>query len=134
MEWEYIRVEVVKEIKSEQDLKDTEEFKSWGMKTNNFLMLSQRIISLAEQSEILREYTTLNDDFKKRPKDENCKQDEKEVGEKRPVLESPKTRQSNKPEEKRRREGKNWHLATLAPYNRSHVISRKKFFPITNVG
>ncbi|PKB92848.1 hypothetical protein RhiirA5_443164, partial [Rhizophagus irregularis] len=35
------------------------------------------------------EYTTLNDDFKKRLENENRHQDEKKIGEKRPILESP---------------------------------------------
>ncbi|PKB99006.1 hypothetical protein RhiirA5_463007 [Rhizophagus irregularis] len=38
--------------------------------------------------EVLR-YTTLNDDFTKRLKDENRYQDNKDVGDKRPILESP---------------------------------------------
>lgn len=42
------------------------QIKKWAMKTNNFMMLGQKIISLAEQSEIMSEYTTLNDDFKKK--------------------------------------------------------------------
>ncbi|PKY50671.1 hypothetical protein RhiirA4_467265 [Rhizophagus irregularis] len=44
----------------------------------------RKIISLAEQSEILQQYTTLNKDFTKRLRDENRFTDEKEVGEKRP--------------------------------------------------
>jgi mRNA deadenylase 3'-5' endonuclease subunit Ccr4 len=65
-----------------------------AMKTNNIMMLGQRIISMAEQSE----YTTLYDDFKKRLKDENRKTDEKEIGEKRPILESPLPREFKKEE------------------------------------
>lgn len=42
-----------------------------------------------EQNKILLEYTTLNNDFKQRLKDENRYQDEKEVEDKRPILESP---------------------------------------------
>ncbi|PKK65725.1 hypothetical protein RhiirC2_785745 [Rhizophagus irregularis] len=57
---------------------------------------------MAKQSEIMHEYTTLNDDFTKRLKDENCKQDEREVGEKRPMLESPSPRKPKESEEKKK--------------------------------
>jgi hypothetical protein len=92
----------VRSIKREQGLKERSEVKSWAMKTNNFLVLSQKIISMAKQSEIMHEYTTLNDDFTKRLKDENCKQDEREVGEKRPMLESPSPRKPKESEEKKK--------------------------------
>ncbi|RGB41438.1 hypothetical protein C1646_752113 [Rhizophagus diaphanus] len=49
-------------------------------------------------NEILREYTTFNDNFTKRLKDENRKTDEKEIGEKRPILESPPPIESKKEE------------------------------------
>lgn len=69
------------------------------MKENNFLLLEQKIISLAEQNEILQEYTTLNNDFQKRL-DENYMTDEREIGEKRPILESPCAENSKRKEEK----------------------------------
>ncbi|RGB43415.1 hypothetical protein C1646_749804 [Rhizophagus diaphanus] len=72
---------------------------------------------MAEQSEIMHEYTTLNDDFTKRLKDDNRKQDEREVGKKRPMLESPSPRKPSqrKKEDKKTRIKKkeelgNWHL------------------------
>ncbi|CAB5182340.1 unnamed protein product [Rhizophagus irregularis] len=46
-------------------------------------MIGCRIISLAEQSDILRQYTTLNDDFTKRLKDENRATDDENVNKKR---------------------------------------------------
>uniref|UniRef100_U9SP98 Uncharacterized protein n=1 Tax=Rhizophagus irregularis (strain DAOM 181602 / DAOM 197198 / MUCL 43194) TaxID=747089 RepID=U9SP98_RHIID len=46
----------------------------------------------------IKEHTTLNDDFKKRLKDENRKTGEKEIGEKRPILESPQKREVKKEE------------------------------------
>ncbi|PKC56018.1 hypothetical protein RhiirA1_474654 [Rhizophagus irregularis] len=58
--------------------------KNMGLKTNNFMMLGRKIISLAEQSEILQQYTTLNKDFTKRLRDENRFTDEEGIGEKRP--------------------------------------------------
>ncbi|PKC66523.1 hypothetical protein RhiirA1_459608 [Rhizophagus irregularis] len=77
--------------------------------------IDQEGTSMAKQCEIMHEYTTLNDDFTKRLKDENCKQDEREVGEKRPMLESPSPRKPKESEEKkktRRQEEEfgNWHL------------------------
>ncbi|PKC01575.1 hypothetical protein RhiirA5_456152 [Rhizophagus irregularis] len=60
------------------------------MDKNNFFLVGNKIISLAEQTRIFQEYTTLNDDFKKRLENENRYQDEKKIGEKRPMLESPK--------------------------------------------
>ncbi|PKY54022.1 hypothetical protein RhiirA4_472575 [Rhizophagus irregularis] len=56
---------------------------------------------------ILQEYTTLNDEFKNRLKDENRRTDEVEVEEKRPIVESPsrneirKNRGSEEEENKR---------------------------------
>ncbi|PKY63516.1 hypothetical protein RhiirA4_492733 [Rhizophagus irregularis] len=55
------------------------------------LNLRKRVIELAEQQNDLDsgEYWTLNDDFTKRLEDVNRYQDEKETGDKRPILESP---------------------------------------------
>ncbi|PKY50676.1 hypothetical protein RhiirA4_467270 [Rhizophagus irregularis] len=89
MEWEKITIEAVEEMKEELKIKGMEMFNQWMQKENNFLLLRKKIISLAEQNEFQLEYTTLNNDFTKRLKDENRYQDEKEVGDKRPILESP---------------------------------------------
>jgi hypothetical protein len=42
----------------------------------------------------LQEYTSLNDDFTTRLKDENRLTDEREIGEKRSILESPRAENS----------------------------------------
>ncbi|CAB4431943.1 unnamed protein product [Rhizophagus irregularis] len=89
MEWEKINVEAVTTMKDEMKIQGMENFNQWMQKENNYLLLGKKIISLAEQNEILLEYTTLNNDFTKRLKDNNRYQDEKEVGDKRPILESP---------------------------------------------
>ncbi|CAB4410368.1 unnamed protein product [Rhizophagus irregularis] len=89
MEWEKINVEAVTMMKDEMNIQGMENFNQWMQKENNYLRLGKKIISLAEQNEILLEYTTLNDDFTKRLKDNNRYQDEKEVGDKRPILDSP---------------------------------------------
>ncbi|PKY62603.1 hypothetical protein RhiirA4_489343 [Rhizophagus irregularis] len=52
--------------------------------------IGRRVISLAEQNDIVRLYTTLNDGFEQRLKDENRYQDKKEIGDKRPIFDSPK--------------------------------------------
>ncbi|PKC02291.1 hypothetical protein RhiirA5_381074 [Rhizophagus irregularis] len=64
----------------------------------NLEALRIKVISLAEQSKILNEYTSLNDDFKIRLKDENRLTDEREIGEKHPILESPPPQSSKKNE------------------------------------
>lgn len=53
------------------------------------MRLGKRIIDKAEQSRILQEYTTLNDDFTKRLQDENRESEKRETGDKRPMVESP---------------------------------------------
>ncbi|CAB4474696.1 unnamed protein product [Rhizophagus irregularis] len=78
-------------------------------------MIGCRIISLAEQSDILRQYTTLNDDFTKRLKDENRATDDENVN---------KKRFKNSPPAKKFQ--KRWRVDNIG--YRSHVISRKKFF------
>jgi hypothetical protein len=69
--------------------KDNEAMKNLVMKTSNFLWLGRKIINLVEQSNILSEYTTLNEDSTKWLKDENLLTDKKETGDKRPKEESP---------------------------------------------
>ncbi|GBC26005.2 hypothetical protein GLOIN_2v1471731 [Rhizophagus irregularis DAOM 181602=DAOM 197198] len=70
-----------------------------------------RIISLAEQSDILRQYTTLNDDFTKRLKDENRATDDENVN---------KKRFKNSPPAKKFQ--KRWRVDNIG--YRSHVISQ----------
>ncbi|PKC52718.1 hypothetical protein RhiirA1_404776 [Rhizophagus irregularis] len=82
---EKINMEAVQMIKVENgfDLKDSsQEFKNWAMEKNNFMLLDQKVISLAEQSKILQEYIMLNDDFTSRFRDENFLTDERKIGEK----------------------------------------------------
>ncbi|RGB32857.1 hypothetical protein C1646_762379 [Rhizophagus diaphanus] len=76
MEWEEIRTEALKNLGVEKGLRDWDKIKKWEMRTNNFL----RLISFAEKSAILQEYTTLNDEFTKKLKDMNRKTDEKLAG------------------------------------------------------
>ncbi|PKY20411.1 hypothetical protein RhiirB3_433703 [Rhizophagus irregularis] len=89
MEWEKINAEAIHAIRREHGISTQEEVAKWAMDTNNFFHVGNKIISLAEQTRIFQEYTTLNDDFKKRLENENRHQDEKKIGEKRPILESP---------------------------------------------
>ncbi|EXX54305.1 hypothetical protein RirG_235810 [Rhizophagus irregularis DAOM 197198w] len=90
MEWEKINDEAIHAIRREHGITSQEEARKWAMDKNNFFLVGNKIISLAEQTRIFQEYTTLNDDFKKRLENENRYQDEKKIGEKRPMLESPK--------------------------------------------
>lgn len=106
MEWQEINLEAVQVIREENGLdKEPETLKKWLMKTNNFFLFGHKVISLAEGNAIMQEYTTLNDEFKKRLKDENRRTDEAEVGEKRPILDSPPPRNSKKDEEMKKKKG-----------------------------
>jgi hypothetical protein len=87
MEWEAIRSEALQVMGKEEGIKDDKEIKEWALKQNNFLRLSRKIISLAEQNQIVLEYTTLNQGFTKRLKDENRNTDVKTTGDKRPLPE-----------------------------------------------
>ncbi|PKK74084.1 hypothetical protein RhiirC2_775259 [Rhizophagus irregularis] len=58
-------------------------------KDDNKKLLRTRVIRSAENNDIFLRYTTLNDDFTKRMKDENRYQNNKELGDKRLILESP---------------------------------------------
>ncbi|PKY18944.1 hypothetical protein RhiirB3_493077 [Rhizophagus irregularis] len=71
MEWEKINAEAVTEMKNELKIEGMENFNQWIQKENNYLLLGKKIISLAEKNKILLEYTTLNNDFTKRLKDNN---------------------------------------------------------------
>ncbi|GBC47291.2 hypothetical protein GLOIN_2v1881393 [Rhizophagus irregularis DAOM 181602=DAOM 197198] len=89
MEWERINTEALRLVSKENKIDSMEKARDWAMEKNNFFHLGQRIISLAEQTKIFQEYTTMNDNFKQRLENENRYQDEKKIGEKRPILESP---------------------------------------------
>ncbi|RGB36262.1 hypothetical protein C1646_697563, partial [Rhizophagus diaphanus] len=102
MDWEKLKADVAWDIKDSYDLSSDKEFKEWSMKKNNFMLLGQKIISEAEKSEILKEYTTLNEDFTSRLKDENFSTDTKSTGDKRPVPNSPGVEISRKKEEKKK--------------------------------
>ncbi|PKY46582.1 hypothetical protein RhiirA4_461477 [Rhizophagus irregularis] len=90
MEWEVISLVALEEKQEEQEHLPVllQRF------TNCFVLLydldSFSVIELAEQQNNNNEdYWTLNDDFTKRLEDVNRYQDEKEAGDKRPILESP---------------------------------------------
>ncbi|PKK62053.1 hypothetical protein RhiirC2_815548 [Rhizophagus irregularis] len=89
MEWEKINFEALKELREENGINSLLEARNWALEKNNFFRIGQKIISLAEKSKIFQEYTTLNDNFTKRLENENRYQDDKKIGEKRPILESP---------------------------------------------
>jgi hypothetical protein len=58
MEWEKINTDALKEVSRENKIDSLEKAKEWAMEKNNFFLLGQRIIGLAEQSKIFAEYTT----------------------------------------------------------------------------
>ncbi|RGB40642.1 hypothetical protein C1646_753082 [Rhizophagus diaphanus] len=58
----------------------------------------------AEQSEMLKEYTTLNKEFASRLKDENFLTYDKGLGDKRPVSESPGVEISKQKDNKKKRQ------------------------------
>ncbi|PKY24316.1 hypothetical protein RhiirB3_471918 [Rhizophagus irregularis] len=90
MEWNKINDEAINTIRSEHGITSHVEARKWAMDKNNFFLVGNKIISLAEKTKIFLEYTTLNDNFKQRLENNNRYQDEKKIGEKRPLLESPK--------------------------------------------
>uniref|UniRef100_U9UPI9 Uncharacterized protein n=4 Tax=Rhizophagus irregularis TaxID=588596 RepID=U9UPI9_RHIID len=110
MEWEKINVEAVDELRKEHEIKNWDEAKNWALEKNNFFRLEQKIISLVEKSKIFQEYTTLNDNFKQRLENENRYQDEKKIGEKRPILESPSKWSYIEDEEERNKAFKAFYL------------------------
>ncbi|PKY55651.1 hypothetical protein RhiirA4_427666 [Rhizophagus irregularis] len=89
MEWEKINHQAASEIIKEVNLVGLEDLRVWALEKNNFFRIGEKIISLAEQNEIMNEYTTLNDNFTKRLKDENRNTKENVVGEKRIAQDSP---------------------------------------------
>ncbi|CAB4477678.1 unnamed protein product [Rhizophagus irregularis] len=79
-----------------------EKFEAWCKEDKNYEKLGRGIISLTEQSDIVKQYTTLNDEFTKRLTDENRATDIKDTGDKR-IKNSP-------PENKFR---KRWRVESL---------------------
>ncbi|PKC52307.1 hypothetical protein RhiirA1_481812 [Rhizophagus irregularis] len=110
MEWKKINVEAIDELRKEHGIKTWDDAKNWALEKNNFFRLGQKIISLAEKSKIFQEYTTLNDNFKQRLENENRYQDEKKIGEKRPLLESPSKWSDIEDEEERNKAFKAFYL------------------------
>ncbi|PKK64514.1 hypothetical protein RhiirC2_869259 [Rhizophagus irregularis] len=92
MEWKKINEEALGEVRMEFGINTSAEARKWIMEENNYFYIGRKIISLAEKTKIFQEYTTLNDNFKQRLENENRYQDEKKIGEKRPILESPSVR------------------------------------------
>jgi hypothetical protein len=91
MEWDAINKLTIEQLQQEKNIESgRKEFFKW-MRENasNLITVQKKIISLAEEQNILYDYEWLNYDFKKRLDDENRYQDNKEVGDKRPMLESP---------------------------------------------
>ncbi|PKY50739.1 hypothetical protein RhiirA4_531170 [Rhizophagus irregularis] len=96
MEWEKINNQVISEIADSISLKDLKDMENGSPPSKkNFFQIGRRVINLAEQNDIMRLYTTLNDGFEQRLKDENRYQDKKEIGDKRPIFDSPKKSESS---------------------------------------
>ncbi|PKY52168.1 hypothetical protein RhiirA4_425070 [Rhizophagus irregularis] len=89
MEWEAINIVAIEEVQEEKNLEGPQEVNEWLRQKDNILTLRKRVIELVEEQNIVEHYTTLNDDFTKRLEDVNRYQDEKEAGDKRPIMESP---------------------------------------------
>ncbi|PKK69539.1 hypothetical protein RhiirC2_850647 [Rhizophagus irregularis] len=92
---EKIKTEAIEEMKDVNGLKTDEEFKDWVKAGDQYNNLGRRIISLAEQSETLNHYTTLNENVTKRLKNENKATDGKDKGDKR-VKNSPSEKKFKK--------------------------------------
>lgn len=82
MEWNTTNSITIQEMMVEKNITGLEEFKNW-MEKGNLGVVKRRIIKAAEGHAIL------NDEFSQRLEDINRYQDNKEVGDKRPILESP---------------------------------------------
>ncbi|EXX59659.1 hypothetical protein GLOIN_2v1780192 [Rhizophagus irregularis DAOM 181602=DAOM 197198] len=78
MEWKKINIEAIQDLKDKMKIDGMKKFNEWMQKKNDYFLLGKKIISLAEQNEILLEYIMLNNDFTKRLKNENRYQDNKE--------------------------------------------------------
>ncbi|PKY58045.1 hypothetical protein RhiirA4_479610 [Rhizophagus irregularis] len=89
MEWTIIQGETIKEMREETQIFGKEEFKNWMLQEANYLIVAKKIIVRTENHGLFQEFAEMNEDFSKRLEDENRYQDNKEIGEKRPILESP---------------------------------------------
>ncbi|PKY59161.1 hypothetical protein RhiirA4_481678 [Rhizophagus irregularis] len=90
MEWENINAQAIDEIEETATEEEMRNLMSGSPSKKNHMKIGQKVISLAEQSDLIRLYTTLNDGFEKRLKDENRYKDKKDIGDKRPIFDSPK--------------------------------------------
>ncbi|PKK59598.1 hypothetical protein RhiirC2_820663 [Rhizophagus irregularis] len=89
MEWKKINTQAVSEITDSLPQEELTAIANGSPSKKSFFIIGRRVISLAEQNDIIRLYTTLNDGFEQRLKDENRYQEDKKVGQKRPIFDSP---------------------------------------------
>ncbi|CAB4403152.1 unnamed protein product [Rhizophagus irregularis] len=89
MEWKAIQGEIIDEIKEEKKMSGMNDFRKWMNEEKNYLILAKKVIIRAENHGLFQVFTEMNEDFSKRLEDENRYQDNKEIGDKRPILESP---------------------------------------------
>ncbi|PKY60950.1 hypothetical protein RhiirA4_485300 [Rhizophagus irregularis] len=89
MEWTSIQGESIEEMREETQISGKEEFQAWMRKDENYLILAKKIIVKTENHGLFQIFVEMNEDFTKRLEDENRYQDNKEIGAKRPILESP---------------------------------------------
>jgi hypothetical protein len=89
MEWEAIQGAAINEVKEEKKMYGLEDFKKWMREEDNYLILAKKIIFRAENNGLFQVFAEMNEDFTKRLEDENRYQDNKEIGNKRPIFESP---------------------------------------------
>ncbi|CAB4441060.1 unnamed protein product [Rhizophagus irregularis] len=91
MEWEKINSQAIEEVTNSFSPKEKKAVeKGLSPSLHWFTRIGQRVIDLAENNDIVRLYTTLNDGFERRLKDENRYQDRKDIRDKRPLFDSPK--------------------------------------------
>ncbi|PKY55447.1 hypothetical protein RhiirA4_504256 [Rhizophagus irregularis] len=89
MEWKAIQGEIIDEIKEEKKMSGMNDFRKWMNEEKNYLILAKKVIIRAENHGLFQVFTEMNEDFSRRLEDENRYQDNKEIGDKRPILESP---------------------------------------------
>ncbi|PKK77731.1 hypothetical protein RhiirC2_771035 [Rhizophagus irregularis] len=111
MEWEHINARVSLETRRENGF-DSEE-------TQNNLN-----IGLAEQSNILQEYTTLNEDYTRRFKELNHSTDERTTGDKRPFQNHLGLRFRDRKRRKKRRRRKKINLEDFIHARRYYILNR----------
>ncbi|PKY56435.1 hypothetical protein RhiirA4_507245 [Rhizophagus irregularis] len=91
MEWKKINSQAIEKVTNSFSPKEKRALeKGSPPSVQSFTRIGERVIDLAEQNDIVKLYTTLNDGFERRLRDENRYQDKKEIGDKRPLLDSPK--------------------------------------------